>query len=316
MALNKNSPEANTCFNKEYNNFFEGFNYQTKDTFFFAFIIQFILMTMMYTHVPKATYWNILYISAVSGLIGAFIEHSTLAFICQKSQKENYTKVLPFLIEEIFWVICEYSIPILNLIKMKTLGNRKLIKVVKFLIMGLSIPFSVARLYDGYDRMMKGYLNTEMSKFCHGVAFGTMAVADIICTLAIIYLIKNKEKGVYISNANVISYIKNSSYFILIIIDMVSLTLSTLYIISTRFPEHTSLGSSTTLFHCLKSVFLLIIATDTMIFRYDIRNTESDIASTKKETEIDYNMASSAKYSIFNAEAGITSIDITKSHKI
>jgi len=59
--LDKNSPEANTCYNKNYNNIFQGFNYQTKDTFFFTFIIQFILVSIMYIHVGKGRYWKVLF---------------------------------------------------------------------------------------------------------------------------------------------------------------------------------------------------------------------------------------------------------------
>jgi hypothetical protein len=270
VKMNKNSPGANTCNNKDYETWFQGVNSQTKDTFFFTFIIQFILVSLMYIHVGNGKYWRVLFYAATAGLIGAIIEHTTLGYICQKSQHDIHTKVYPFFIEEFFWVICEYAIPYLNLIKMEALSKEKAVKIIKAIILILLIPFAGARLYDGYDRMIEGYLNTEISRKCHGVAFGTMAAADVICTIFIIYFVKRKNKNGTFNNESITSYIKNSSYTILIAVDTVSFILSVLYIVSTLYPENADLGSSTTIFHCLKSVFVLILATDALIFKYGV----------------------------------------------
>ncbi|OUM62634.1 hypothetical protein PIROE2DRAFT_11008 [Piromyces sp. E2] len=276
MEINKNSPEAGTCYGKQYKNFFVGINYQTKDTFFFSFIIQFILVALMYSCAGKGNYWKVLYYSSVMGLIGAFFEHSTLAYICQKSQENHHTVVVTFFIEEFCWIVNEYSISILNLIKMKTvvLGTQQ--KIVKYLILTLLIPFSIARLYDGYDRMMKGYLNTDKSKICHGIAFGILGISDIICTTAIIYHAWKKGKNGLLDKS-ISGFLKNSSFTTLIIVDMVSLLLSILYIISTLMPSNTALASSTTLFHCLKSVFILILGIDSFIFKYEVADSISTL---------------------------------------
>ncbi|ORX78200.1 hypothetical protein BCR32DRAFT_50052 [Anaeromyces robustus] len=273
--LNKNSPEAKTCPSTPYDSFFEGFNSRTKDTFFYAFIIQFILVGLMYIHVGKGRYWKVLFYASVAGLSGALIEHSTLSFICQKSQINEYDKVIPFFVEEFLWIICEYAIPYLNLIKMEAISKGRAVKYIRYAISFLLIPFAGARLYDGYDRMMKGYLNTKYSLTCHGIAFGTMAVADIICTIFIIYFIKSKNKNNMLGNSSIGSYIKNSSYTILICVDIVSFILSTLYIVSAIFSDNKKLESSTTIFHCLKSNFILILATDALIFKYGVTNKGS-----------------------------------------
>jgi len=277
--LDKNSPDANTCENKSYSNLFQGFNYQIKDTFFFSFIIQFILVSLMYIHVGNGKYWKVLFYSATAGLIGAAIENTTLAFICQTSQKDNnQILVFTFFAEEFFWIICEYSVPYLNLIKMEAISNEKYVKVIRYIILFLILPFGSARLYNGYDRMMEGYLNTKKSRICHGISFGTMAIADIICTLSIIYLVKRKTKKGTFRNSSISGYIKNSSYTILICVDIVSLILSILFIFSSLiFPDNKNLESSTSIFHCLKSVFILILATDAIIFKYGVANNSHAI---------------------------------------
>jgi len=267
--INKNSLEAETCL-KYYNSYLEGLNYQTKDTFFFSYILQFILVFIMYSYVGSGKYWKILLYASISGLIGALIEHSTLAYICQKNQRDRHTKVVPFFIEEFFWILCEYSIPVLNLIKIEALANGKLVKIIKGVILTLLIPFSMARLYDGYDRMMKGYLNTDMSRICHGIAFGVMAFSDLICTSSIILYTSYQYRKSMFQHNFIMTSIKNSSYTVLVVIDFVSLLLSILYVLSTFLPHNTTFRSSATLFHCIKSVFILVLGIDALIFKYEM----------------------------------------------
>jgi len=275
-------PEAGTCYSTNYDNLFQGISLRTKETFFFTFIIQFMLVSLMYIHVGQGRYWRVLFYASTAGLIGALIEHSTLAYICQKGKEnEGLTQVPPFFIEEFFWIICEYAVPYLNLIKMEAISNGKAVGLIRKIIYVLLIPFSAARLYDGYDRMIKGYLSTELSGVCHGIAFGTMALADVICTIFIIYFIKAKNRSGTLNSNSVTNQIKNSSYTILICVDIVSLILSILYIMSSNiFPGNRNLESSTSLFHCLKSVFILILATDALIFKYGVNNNSSLGGST------------------------------------
>jgi len=276
MEINKNSPETETCYNKEYNNFIEGINYQTNDTLFFSYIIQFMLISLMYYYVGKGKYWKVLYYASIAGLLGAILEHSTLAVICQKNKKKQNGRVYIFLIEEFLWIVCEYSIPIINLIKMESLTTGKKFKIIKLLIAILFVPYSIVRIFNGYDRMMKGYLNTRYSKYCLSIAYSALSIADIICTISIIHLAKIKGKKGRL-NTTFISLIKNSSYTVLVAVDIVNLILSFLYIINTLIPGNTILRSFTSLFHCFKSVFLLILSTDALIFKYEYNyyNSES-----------------------------------------
>ncbi|ORX45734.1 hypothetical protein BCR36DRAFT_298948, partial [Piromyces finnis] len=273
--MNKNSPDSGTCNNKYYSNFFEGINYQTKDTFFFAFIIQFILVSLMYFFVGAGKYWKVLYYTSIAGLIGSIIENFTLAYICQESQLDNNSEVYTFFISEIFWIINEFAVPILNIIKIETLSNGKVAIIIRYIILILSIPFSVTRFYIGYDRMIKGYLNTNVSRIGHGIAFGILGVSDSICSIFIIFFSRYKHKTSIIRNSKISNLMKISGFTILLIVDFVSIVLSILYIISTIFPNNKNLESSTTLFHCLKSVFILILATDALMFKYSAVGTYS-----------------------------------------
>jgi len=128
--------------------------------------------------------------------------------------------------------------------------------------------------------MMSGVLYTENSRSTHGLAFGVMAIADIICTISIFYYVKFSDVEDSLKDVNIFSSIKNSNFTILVAVDVVSLILSILYIISTLIPENTKLNSSTILFHCLKSVFILILTTDALIFKYEVNNSNKICLST------------------------------------
>jgi len=254
VILNKNSPETNTCNHKDYNSFFQGINSQFRDSFFFSFIIQFILVCRMYFNVGNRKYWNVLFYSSLAGLnidlhiwvpishslaglIGSVIENSTIAFICRKSQEGNMTKVYTFFIQEIFWIINEYSVPYLNLIRMKSISEGKIVQIIQWVIYILFFPFTVARVHIGYCRLMEGVLNSKASERSHGIAFGIMGIADVVCTLTLLYLLRNENNDENNNNVHsssiilkvssvIVQYIKHSNYIVLIFVDIVSFILS------------------------------------------------------------------------------------------
>ncbi|KAL6624877.1 hypothetical protein U3516DRAFT_857748 [Neocallimastix sp. 'constans'] len=274
--LDKNSSLTNTCYNKNYISFYQGINLELKDTFFSVFIYQFLIVSLIYVRIGKGKYWKTIYISSLMGLIGSIIEHSTLAYICQLSQLENKTRVIPFFIEEIFWVINEYSVPYLNLLKIKTLMEQNMRKYFVIALTLLFIPFAFFRLYNRYDRMMEGVLNTKISERCHGIAYGTIAIADMICTFCIIYYVKKKIKNGRMNASSITNYIMNSSYTILICVDIVSIFLSSLYIVVNVMEPGSEFSNSPMPFHCFKSIFILILAVDGMIFRNDTSQGSSN----------------------------------------
>ncbi|OUM62245.1 hypothetical protein PIROE2DRAFT_11501 [Piromyces sp. E2] len=283
---------AGTCYGKNYPSALSGFFTQFKDTFFYANVIQFLIVALMYMNIGKGKYWDILFYASVSGLVGACIENSTVAYICQESQRKKNYKVFSFLIDEIFWITCEYSIPFLNLIKMKAFSKGTLAKCVNYTIIGLFIPFTICRLAIGFERMNKGILSSQKISNLHGFAFGFMAIADIVCSVSILYFV-NKHNRQNFSTSNISNYIKHSSYTILVAVDVVGFLLSVLGIITNlgMFSDYIP-SSITTPFHCLKSSFVLILASDALLFKYGATTSSINASSntnSKLQSTNDYN---------------------------
>jgi len=264
------SPETKTCHGKEYPTFLDGFFTQFGESYFYAFIIQFILVTLMYVNVGKGIYWKVLFYASIAGLIASILENGTVAHMCKEDQQSvsKPFSLIFLLIDEVFWIASEYSIPYLNLIKMKAFARGKLAVIMKGAIIGLALPFIYFRFMIGYQRMKKGYLNDTDIKLYHGYAFGIMAIADLICTFGILYFVKKNNSHADLTT-NLNEYIKHSSYTILLTVDVVSALLSILNIITNiQANDIKYLSTSTIPFHCLKSTFVLILAVDAFLFKY------------------------------------------------
>ncbi|ORY58305.1 hypothetical protein LY90DRAFT_250395 [Neocallimastix californiae] len=282
--LTKNSPNTGTCYNKNIKNFIPGFASQFQDSFFYANVIQFLLVSIMYYKTGSGRYWRILFYASVAGFIASVLENATVTFICLPSKKDNNGIVVPFLVDEIFWTTQQYSVPILNLIKLKTLANPKAGKIIKYVIFILFLPFIFFRFWIGYERMMKGYLVDKTISAIHGFAFGTIAIADLICTLSILYYVnKNTDRTSY-NSYTISKQVKKSSYTILICVDVVEFFLSVFDIFANiGIAEDTIPAAVATPFQCLMSNFILILTTDALLFRYCIR--EPNEFDPNKETQ-------------------------------
>lgn len=286
--------ESGTCYKKNYPNFFSGFFTQFGESFFYANVIQCLLVSLMYANVGKGKYWKILFYAALAGLLGSLCENGTVAYICQDSQKDKEYKVVSLLIAEVFWISCEYAIPLLNLIKMRAFSKETLTKYINYTIIALFIPFTICRFLIGYERMSKGILQSNKIKNLHGFAFGIMAIADITCTVVILYFIKkyNRNKESFATAIN--ERIKQSSYTILIAVDITGFLLS-MFDLITNFKTFYYIPTSLSIpFHCLKSSFVLILACDNLLFKYGaVHNMTSHYVSSSgtnaKQTYNDLN---------------------------
>ncbi|OUM64149.1 hypothetical protein PIROE2DRAFT_9190 [Piromyces sp. E2] len=223
----------------------------------------------MYIHVGKGKYWKLLFYSALAGLFGAILENASVAFICRTGVEDNsYKYVVPFLIDEIFWISNEYSIPLLNLIKMKVFKG-KVAKFTKYVVIITAVPFIFFRICIGYHRMKNGFLQNEDIHAFHGYAFAVLAVSDIICTFGILYYVRKSYQMTSLSRTKINVFIKHSSYTILIAVDVVSVFLAITNIISNVGPLKDNFpGKLFTPFHCLKCSAILILAIDAFIFKY------------------------------------------------
>jgi len=287
--LDKYSPETGTCYNKNIKSTIAGFSKQFQDSFFYSNVIQFLLVALMYYKVGSGKYWKILFYASVAGCIAGILENFTVAFICR--EVDEFTEdviVVPFLIDEIFWTAQQYSVPILNLLKLKYIAKEIYARFIHFFILGLLGPFIVFRLLIGYERMMKGYLVDEKINTLHGFAFGTIAIADLVCSISIIYYLKKNSKTT--TNTEFNYYIKLSSYNVLLMVDTVEIFLSLISIFANTGLNLIS-TDLTTPFQCLMSNFILILAVDALILKYNAikndgkrRNSNNSINKSKNRS--------------------------------
>jgi len=285
--LTKYSPNTGTCFNKNIKNFIPGFASQFQDSFFYANVIQFLLVAIMYFKSGNGKYWSILFFAAVAGFLAGILENATIAFICLPSKKENNGIVVTFLINEIFWTTQQYSVPLLNMTKMKTLANTKTGDILKYVILFLLLPFIFFRFWIGYERMMKGYLVDDKISSLHGFAFGTIAISDLICTLSILYYI-NKIADTSFNSYTISQQVKKSSYTILICVDVVEFFLSIFDIFANiGIAEDVIPAAVATPFQCLMSNFILILAIDALLFKYSITESTYDETTDNESFSVD-----------------------------
>ncbi|ORX46448.1 hypothetical protein BCR36DRAFT_245144, partial [Piromyces finnis] len=250
-----------------------GFFIRCRDTFLFVNILQFALVTLMYWNIGKGKYWKILFYGSVAGCIASILESGTVAFICRESTKgKTYSNVFTFFVAEFFWICNEYSIPLLNLVKMKAFTNGKASKIVNHTVLTIFPLFAICRFWIGYVRSKFSVIKMDDIDNTHGVTFALMAIADLVCTISIIYYVRKHNKQELIKTSNITHYIERSSYAILVCVDAVSIILAVLCFIPTYF---SSVPKSIPLpLHCIKCAFLLILATDALLFKYEA-NTSS-----------------------------------------
>jgi len=264
---------AGTCNAKPYKSFMDGIWLKFKMLFFYVNVLQFALVTLMYVNVGKGRYWKILFYAAAAACLGCIIENSTVSFICREDVKNrDFQNVYTFFIAEFCWVINEYAIPFLNLTKMKAFSKGKTAKFVNFVIIGLFPVFVAFRFYIGYNRMKYGLLTTSHTKYGHSFAFAVMAVADIICTIAILYFVRKHNSQEAVKTTNITNYVKRSSYVILLCVDIIGVLLAITNSLTEKF--HSIPGSLVNPFHCIKCSFILILASDALLFKYSV-NTSS-----------------------------------------
>eukprot|EP00833_Pecoramyces_ruminatium_P000448 jgi/Orpsp1_1/1174480/evm.model.c7180000050289.1 len=182
IKLDRFSPYTSTCYGKNFQNLTDGFLKQFQDSFFYANVIQFIIVGIMYLNMGNGKYWKILFYAASAGMLGSVIENFTVSYICLEDHKDKNFKVVPFLLNEFFWSLTQYAVPLLNLIKMDAFSKGKYCNIIRYIIFGLFIPFFLIRFNIGYVRMIKGYLFDENINNIHNYSFCISAIADLICS--------------------------------------------------------------------------------------------------------------------------------------
>ncbi|OUM57520.1 hypothetical protein PIROE2DRAFT_17470 [Piromyces sp. E2] len=240
-------------------------------TFFYSYFLQIILVSYMYSAVGHGKYWKVLFYGSVLGFFGALMEHIFQAYQSTLPEEEKYNtnvSILLFL-AEIGWISTEFSVPVLNLIKLNSLSHVTLVKILNVLTALLFCGFTFFRLEIGYFRFTEHRVGCTDCNAFHSQAFGVMAITDIILSVMIFYRINKSSREYKIKknneNISILATFRKSSVFSLLIVDVISVFLSLTYIFK-------STKDYAKPFHALKSNFLLILAVDGFIFKFKANN--------------------------------------------
>jgi len=265
---------------------------------FNMYLLQFILMALMYINSGNGKYWKILFYTSISGLLGCIIENSTISYLCRDgNENTKYMFVYSFFINEIFWIITEYSIPYLNLIKMKAYANGKAVIVIEYIIYIMFSAFAIVRIFIGYERGINGYLSSELLDTLHGITFGIMALADFICSIFIIYFVRVYNKSVEEKALSFHHYIKRSSYIVILAVDFVSFMISVLFFLKKNsyfnriFPSNIDKT-----FRFFKVAFQLILGVDVLLFKFEVNFNANRIAEITSRGKISGSANESTSY--------------------
>jgi len=253
--------------------FILNFTNEFSDSFLYAYVLQIILIAYMYSCVGNGRYWKILLAGSLFGMYGAVTEHLGTAWLKTVNGNTKGSKGLYcYMLAEIGWIASEFSIPYLNLIKLNTLSQNKVIKFINYIISVLFFFFASFRLYIGYLRISHGVLFDESIYGAHGIAFGIMAVADGILSIIICLRLNksakiSKEEDGESETLTILKLFKKSSLFILFVVDLMSVFLAILSIFTGMPSFGDSLSKLIKPFHALKSNFILVLAIDAFVFK-------------------------------------------------
>jgi len=256
--------------------FIFNFTNEFSDSFLYAYVLQIILISYMYSCVGNGRYWKILLVGSLFGMFAAVTEHLGTAWLKTVEGSEENMKgskgLYCYMLAEVGWIASEFSIPYLNLIKLNTLSQSKIIKTINHTIALLFFFFAGFRLYIGYLRVSHGVLFDETIYRAHGIAFGIMAVADGILSIIICLRLNksakiSKEEDGDSETINILKLFKKSSLFILFVVDLMSVVLAILSIFIGIPSLRESLSKLIKPFHALKSNFILVLAIDAFVFK-------------------------------------------------
>jgi len=254
--------------------FILNFTNEFSDSFLYAYILQIILIAYMYSCAGSGRYWKIMLAGSIFGMYAAITEHIGTAWLKTVEESKGSIKgskgLYCYFFAEIGWIATEFSIPYLNLIKLNTLSQGRIIRTVNHIVAILFSFFAAFRLYIGYLRVTHGQLYDDAIYSAHGIAFGITALADgLLSTLIFHHLNKNAEQTREKDGEtfNLLASFKKSSLFILFVVDLMSVILAIISIFTGIPTLRDSLSKLMKPFHALKSNFILVLAIDAFIFK-------------------------------------------------
>ncbi|ORX48423.1 hypothetical protein BCR36DRAFT_413185 [Piromyces finnis] len=240
--------------------------YYTKDSLYYCYIIQLILVGYGYMRFGKGKYWKTLLIASCTGLLGAILEKICVVWTDHPKNTNAKLIYILLLLNEPCWIITEFAIPYLNMIKLNAVLAKNGQDILKIFTIIMFILFSIFRFRIGYLRYSSHTVFNEEIFHAHGFAFSTMAITEFVFSICILKKItKNfntaKERGVH---DELYDKSRKSSLTILLLIDICGIILAILSMFS-----NDTLEKVLKPFHCLKSNSILILAFDSIILKLD-----------------------------------------------
>jgi len=297
---------------EEQNNFYRSFALEFNQTFFYSYFVQIILIIYMYYSIGNGRYWKVLFYGSILGFFGALMEHIFIAWQANlpESEKEKSSTSILLLIAEVGWIATEFSVPILNLIKLNSLSNVNVVRTVNIITAILFCGFAFFRFQIGYNRYSEHTVDCQKCSSLHAQAFGVMAITDIILSIMIFVRINQSSKEYKIKknkeNISILTTFRKSSVFSLLIIDVISVFLSLTYIsqVTNDYAKP---------FHALKSNFLLILGIDAFIFKFRAHNSNGSTYKSYNDMHSTTNVAQSINQSVNNANAYKSQLSVLNS---
>ncbi|ORX75075.1 hypothetical protein BCR32DRAFT_297125 [Anaeromyces robustus] len=307
-------PDVTSKFNLGY--IITNILYYNKDSLFYSYVIQIILVAYGYTRFGKGKYWKTLIIASCTGLLGAILEKVCVVWK-DHPDNANDTKIyILLLLNEPCWIITEFAIPYLNMIKLKAFLSKEKRNILKAFT-GISfVLFSIFRFRIGYLRYSLHTVFNDEIFHAHGYAFSTMAITEFVCSVFIIKKITrdyNRAKEIN-GDGNIYGYSRKSSLTILLLIDIIGFILAILSMFS-----NSTLEKVLKPFHCLKSNSLLILAFDSLIFKLNakINGSSTNITSNGNNSYSNGNL--NYKSEILNKnrfKKDLEKADFSRDHKL
>ncbi|OUM68419.1 hypothetical protein PIROE2DRAFT_3864 [Piromyces sp. E2] len=222
-----------------------------------------------YLRFGKGKYWKTLLVASCTGLTGAVLEKVCVVWTDHPINSNATNIYILLLFNEPFWIITEFAIPYLNMIKLNAILDKNRQQTLKIFTLIAFILFSIFRFRIGYLRFSSHAVFNEEIFHAHGLSFSTMAITEFVFSVCIINKMTKDVKMARIrgTDENIYEKSRKSSLTILLLIDICGIILAILSMFS-----NDTLEKVLKPFHCLKSNSILILAFDSIILKLDAKS--------------------------------------------
>jgi len=271
--------------------------YYTKDSLYYSYVIQIILVGYGYLRFGKGKYWKTLLVASCAGLTGAVLEKICVVWTDHPKNADDEFIYILLLLNEPCWIITEFAIPYLNMIKLNAFLAKNKQRILKIFTLITFILFSIFRFRIGYLRFSSHTVFNEEIYHAHGFSFSTMAITEFVFSALIIKKMTKdvkmaKEIGI---DKKIYDKSRKSSLTILLLIDICGIILAILSMFSNN-----TLEKILKPFHCIKSNSILILAFDSIVLKLDAKNNGFSTTNTSENSYQKYNSSQTNNNGYYN----------------